>query len=159
MAQSARIGEPAATMEDYWICKGLLQAIGMPQADPWKGVPVPPARPPPGQYLKESRASQNLASYSTSIVFLCVITLTRLYLRAFSKRMRWGLDDWLMVVAFVRTSFSACYIRSVAKLLRIAPCFDLANFGNLFRDPWRIRSSHVRHHLPSVPHVQAPWDV
>ena len=101
MAHSALIGEPAATMEDYWICRGLLQAIGMPQGDPWKGVPIPPAKPPPGQYRKESRVSNNLAAYSIAIAIMCLITLSRLYLRAFSKRMRWGLDDWLMIVAFV----------------------------------------------------------
>ena len=101
MAGSALIGQPAATMQDYWICRGLLQSIGMPQADPWHGVPVPPARPPPSQYHYESRASRNLASYSSALAIMCIITLTRLYLRAFSKRMRWGLDDWLMIVAFV----------------------------------------------------------
>ncbi|KAL8955465.1 MAG: hypothetical protein Q9193_006703, partial [Seirophora villosa] len=100
-------------MEDYWICKGVLQAkgnfIGAPtegsslqsNVDPWDGAPIPPRRPPPGQYRAESRAQYNIIAYSVAIVFISLFTLTRLYLRAFSKRMKWGLDDWLMLVAFV----------------------------------------------------------
>ena len=33
MAHSALVGQPAATMEDYWICKGMLQAMGKSEAD------------------------------------------------------------------------------------------------------------------------------
>jgi len=102
MAKSALIGQPAATQEDYWIAKGLLQTIGMFGTDPWKGVPLPPHRPPPAQYRAESRAGTNITAYSISIAIIVIITVARLYLRAFSKRMRWGLDDWLMMVAFVR---------------------------------------------------------
>lgn len=107
MAQSALIGQPAATQEDYWIAKGLLQAIGMFGADPWKGVPLPPHKPPPGKYRAESRAGTNITAYSISIAIIIIITMTRLYLLAFSKRMRWGLDDWLMIVAFV-SPFGIC---------------------------------------------------
>lgn len=101
MATSALIGQPAATQEDYWICKGLLQAFGMSKADPWNGVPIPPARPPPDVYRAESREGSNIAAYAVSLAIMTIITLTRLYLRAFSSRMRWGLDDYLMIVAFV----------------------------------------------------------
>ncbi|KAL8888386.1 MAG: hypothetical protein Q9215_004182 [Flavoplaca cf. flavocitrina] len=100
MAPSALIGQPAANEEDYWIAKALLQSLGMVGADPWKGVPLPPQRPPPELYRFESRASSAATAYSVSMAFMIIITLTRLGLRIFSKRMRWGLDDTMMIFAF-----------------------------------------------------------
>ncbi|CAO1606480.1 hypothetical protein XANCAGTX0491_009979 [Xanthoria calcicola] len=94
-------GQPAANQEDYWIAKGLLQSIGMVGADPWKGVPMPPRRPPPELYRFESRAPNLVTAYAISMTLMITITLTRLGLRAFSKRVRWGLDDTLMIFAFV----------------------------------------------------------
>ncbi|KAL8977827.1 MAG: hypothetical protein Q9205_006454 [Flavoplaca limonia] len=103
MAPSALIGQPAANEEDYWIAKALLQSLGMVGADPWKGVPLPPQRPPPELYRFESRASSAATAYSVSMAFMIIITLTRLGLRIFSKRMRWGLDDTMMIFAFTLT--------------------------------------------------------
>lgn len=104
MASSALIGQPTATQEDYWIAKALLQAFGMFEMDPNQGAPIPPKRPPPELYRAESRAATNITAYSISMAFMIIITMSRLCLRAFSKRMRWGLDDYLMVVAFVCAS-------------------------------------------------------
>ena len=101
MAQSIFVGQPAATTEEYWISKGVLQAMGKSEADPWHGVPIPPKR---HRFLDSIIMNHALrasfTSYSNAIVLLRLFTSTRLYLRAFNKRIRWGLVDWLMVPAF-----------------------------------------------------------
>lgn len=101
MVNSAFIGQPPATQEDYYVAKALLAMIGMVDVDPHQGFPAIPPRPPPALYHAESRAGKSIRAYSISISFIIVITLSRLGIRAFNKRVRWGLDDWLILAAFV----------------------------------------------------------
>ncbi|KAI4213158.1 MAG: hypothetical protein LQ349_009295 [Xanthoria aureola] len=58
-------------------------------ADPWKGVPMPPRRPPPELYRFESRAPSLVTAYAISMTLMITITLTRLGLRAFTLALTW----------------------------------------------------------------------
>ncbi len=73
----------------------------MVNANPSKGYIVKPVRPPPGQYRFETNSPQIIAGSIISILFMVLITGTRLTLRATKSNMKWGWDDWLIVPGVV----------------------------------------------------------
>lgn len=101
MVQSTFIGQPPSTEDDRWIVKGALLAAGLVEADPNKGLKLPPARPPPDQYRFETRGPAIIAVSSVVIAIMFIVTTARLLVRKFRKELKFGLDDWLMVPALV----------------------------------------------------------
>lgn len=95
---SALIGQPPSTVEDYWIVKGILASLGS-HADPAQGVLIPPARPPNAHF--ETQSPQIVAADSVCMVLVILITGSRLLIRALHHGLKWGWDDWFMIVASV----------------------------------------------------------
>lgn len=101
MKSSALIGQPPNNQDDYWIIKGLERLVKIPDGivDPSQGFPMQ-LQPPPN-YKYETRGPGMVAGVSVAIVFVILITSTRLGLRAFRKDLKWGLDDWLIIPAAI----------------------------------------------------------
>ena len=95
---SALIGQPPSTAEDYWIVKGILARLGS-HADPALGVLVPPARPPNANF--ETRSPQIVAADSVCIALVILITGSRLLIRALHHGLKWGWDDWVIILGSV----------------------------------------------------------
>jgi hypothetical protein len=98
--QSALVGQPPNTLQDYHVIRGLFRITGMTQADPMKGYFFAP-KPPPG-YTHESRVPAVLAGMILVSLFIVVPTGARLIVRARRHQMKFGSDDWVILVAAVR---------------------------------------------------------
>lgn len=97
MPNSAFYGQPPANERDLMIVKGMI-AINGGHRDPRKGIPL---GPPPHPRLTDSHAGRIVASCVIAMVFVIVITGTRVIAKFRSKRSRLGWDDWLIVLAAV----------------------------------------------------------
>lgn len=96
---SALIGQPPNTEEDYWIVLGILRRAGLEGRDPAKGAQIPPPRPLNDQYT--SRGPRIIAGSSVCIILIILITGTRVLIRALYRGLRWGWDDWMIILASV----------------------------------------------------------
>lgn len=98
---SALIGQPPSNQEDYWIIKGMMRALGVPDGalDPSNGFPIT-LKPPPN-YQYETRGPRLLVGLSFAVFLVILITGTRLGLRLFRRELRWGLDDCVIISAMV----------------------------------------------------------
>ncbi|KAF2402858.1 hypothetical protein EJ06DRAFT_311298 [Trichodelitschia bisporula] len=97
MVGSAYIGTPPATNEDYWIAKYMLMSAGLYKADPAKGTKANPPRPAADQYVSETKGPGIIVGLVICLLVMVGITGTRLYLRIFNKRLKFGLDDVLII--------------------------------------------------------------
>ncbi|KAI9794752.1 MAG: hypothetical protein M1835_006383 [Candelina submexicana] len=104
---SAYIGQPPQTDEDYWVVRNFLHLQGKTNADPTKGVKIPPAKPPPNVYHFESRAPGIITGSAMTIVIMVFITVSRLIVRWRRKSgQKFGADDWMIIPALI---FSVLY--------------------------------------------------
>jgi hypothetical protein len=105
MVESALLGTPPKTEADYFIARAMLLVVRRPKGaktlDPAKGATLPPFRPPPSQYRYETNGPRFIAGMSVCIAVMVAVTGTRLMLRYFRSSLRWGADDWLIIVAVV----------------------------------------------------------
>ena len=103
MPDSALIGTPPATESDYWIVRSFLLTAGIPaeNVDPSQGASFPPFRPPPDQYVFETRGPEMIISASIAIFMMLLFTITRILLRSFKTGLQWGADDYLIVPGVV----------------------------------------------------------
>lgn len=103
MPDSALIGMPPATESDYWIVRSFQIAAGIPaeNVDPSKGAIFPPFRPPPDQYVFETRGPEMVTGASVAIGIMTFFTITRILLRSFKRGLQWGADDFLIVPGVV----------------------------------------------------------
>lgn len=99
-APSAFVGQPPNNRRDYYIIKGLLRMVGMEDANPMMGY-VFAARAPPG-YVHETRVPQILTGLVIVMLAMFIPTALRLVLRVREERMRFGSDDWAILIASVR---------------------------------------------------------
>ncbi|KAF7508622.1 hypothetical protein GJ744_009014 [Endocarpon pusillum] len=99
MPESALIGTPPATESDYWIVRSFLLSAGIPaeNVDPSQGASFPPFRPPPDQYVFETRGPEMITGASIAIGTMLFFTITRILLRSFKSGLRWGADDYLII--------------------------------------------------------------
>lgn len=97
MASSGYINTPPSTARDLEIVKGILLTSGITPdvRDPALGVKLRPSRP--DDYVFETKGPVIIVGLSVCIAIITVVTGTRLYLRRFAPRLKWGLDDSLMV--------------------------------------------------------------
>ena len=101
MAGSARLGHPPSTQRDKDIIKGFFfLATGMPlsQAEE-KSAIIPVVEPPNAPY--DSRSWETIVAMGVLMGLVIVITGTRLSLRLFRKELKWGLDDWAIIIGLV----------------------------------------------------------
>ncbi|KAL8679456.1 MAG: hypothetical protein Q9186_004286 [Xanthomendoza sp. 1 TL-2023] len=118
MVNSALIGQPPLTDDDYWFIKGSQLLAGKSNLDPRKGLRIPPLRPPPDQYHFETRGPAIIAVSAVLVSIMFIVTVARFMLRKFMKELRFGWDDWLMIPALVRH-------------VLLAPAGDLDNVTSL----------------------------
>ena len=93
--QSAYIGQPPNTQEDFYIVRGILRKFSI-NADPSKGAHIPPTRPPNAPF--ETRGSQIVALNVVVITLIILITVVRLMIRALHRGLKWGWDDWTIIL-------------------------------------------------------------
>lgn len=98
---SALVGMPPNNQDDYWIVRANLFAAGLTKLDPAKGAKIPPPRPPPDQYVFESKATEVIACSAVCVAIMLIVTISRLMLRRFKTRLRWGADDWFIIPGLV----------------------------------------------------------
>jgi hypothetical protein len=91
------INTPPATDRDLEIAKGMLLFSGITSdvRDPSLGVLLSPLRP--SNYVYETKGPGIIAGLSICAVIIALVTGLRLYLRLFTSKLKWGLDDSLMV--------------------------------------------------------------
>lgn len=99
MAGSALLGHPPNNQDDRWIVRGFYRMGRKPEAA-WKETSVIPIKAPPGA-LHDSRRTGLIVSIAVVIALTTLITGTRLSLRLFRRDLRWGLDDWAIILGFL----------------------------------------------------------
>lgn len=99
MTGSALLGHPPNNLDDSYIVKGFFRSNGIPDAA-WNSSSIIPIFAPPGA-PHDSRKMGLIVSCTVVITLLTLITGTRLSLRLFRKDLRWGADDWAIIVGFL----------------------------------------------------------
>jgi hypothetical protein len=99
---SAYFNTPPANELDERIAAGLLLLTGLTPniKDPKNGVTIPPFRPTEG-YVFETKGPAVIAALSVCMAIVTVVTFARLSIRLFVRECRFGLDDWLMIPAYL----------------------------------------------------------
>lgn len=95
---SAVIGKPPKNEDDYWIVLGIIRLFGL-DSDPAKGILVPPIRPLDAKF--ESRGHSLIISNVACIVLAILFAGSRLLIRALHRGLKWGWDDWFMLLGAV----------------------------------------------------------
>ncbi|KAI9808699.1 MAG: hypothetical protein M1825_003851 [Sarcosagium campestre] len=96
MIDSALIGDPPATQDDYYIVKGML-VVAKSTKDPRQGVALPPTRPQNPSY--DDEGGKVLAGLIVAITLIIVITGGRILARRWHKLSALGWDDLLIIFA------------------------------------------------------------
>lgn len=97
MTGSALIGYPPGNQRDWYIIRGFYRAHGFPE----KGTPdlgIPSLKAKPGVPHGQSNGPETIAANTIFIILLTLITSARLSLRYFRHDLRWGPDDYAIVV-------------------------------------------------------------
>lgn len=101
--RSALIGSPPATQDDYWIVKGMLNAVHMAnKTDADNGYTFLPKRPAGYEY--EDKQTGIIIGMSICIFVMFFVSGARLGLRLFRTGLRWGADDWVLIPGAVRNT-------------------------------------------------------
>ena len=101
---SAYVGQPPLTPDDTLTIHGWQVLRGQRTADPSKGLKIALRPPPPGQ-PHESVTAAMTAGAVVSMVLMMIFTGTRLLVRVTNRDLRWGRDDWAILVATVGLSW------------------------------------------------------
>lgn len=96
MNRSALVGDPPANQDDFYIIRGFYRGYGLPLMNPEDGIP--PLKAPPGAPHGQNRGPGIIASYSVLIFLIVTITSARLALRYFRKTLKWGPDDYAIIL-------------------------------------------------------------
>lgn len=107
MPQSALVGEPPKTDDDYDIVKALMLRLHL-NLNAAKGIHLVP---PPLHPQSDTRAPQILTASIICITLIVFITGSRLSIRAFGPNVKWGWDDWLIIPGAVNAIRGAFYDR------------------------------------------------
>ena len=106
MTGSAVIGQPPNNQDDFYIVRGLMRVMGLPDGvlDPAKGLQIPMKRPASDQYpiSYPNKGPGVIAALSVAIALVTLITGARLQLRFFRKDLHWGWEDIVIIPAAVR---------------------------------------------------------
>ncbi|ETN41816.1 uncharacterized protein HMPREF1541_03753 [Cyphellophora europaea CBS 101466] len=116
MASSAFINTPPANDRDLFIAIGMLLDAGITAGmrDPSEGVAMRPSRP--DDYIFETKAPGIIAGSAICIFVMLLVTSTRFLLRIYLPRLKWGLDDTLLVPGVVMAiAYSALQVAMALK--------------------------------------------
>lgn len=97
MTGSALVGQPPATEEDFFIVRGALRMAHLLDSDDMVKKGISSVKMPPGA-AHDSRQGTIIAQMAVTIALISLITITRLLLRAFKRDLKWGLDDWAIIL-------------------------------------------------------------
>ncbi|KAL8845938.1 MAG: hypothetical protein Q9221_008939 [Calogaya cf. arnoldii] len=97
---SAFVGQPPLTADDKLIIRGWQVLFGMGNLDPAKGLKITLKPPPPGQ-PHESNFTSVAVACAIGLTLMTLFTGTRLFLRASNKNLKWGWDDWVIILGTV----------------------------------------------------------
>lgn len=102
MGDSAFVGSPPANAHDKAVIEGFWRNI-LRHAGPGgpPHPPVIPARKPPGPVPHDNQQRELIAIDTFLIVAIVALTGTRCALRFFRRELRWGLDDWTIIIGAV----------------------------------------------------------
>ena len=95
MSGSALVGDPPANQNDFYIVRGFYRSYGLPLS-PEEGIPA--LKAPPGAPHDQNRGPGIIGSYAVLIFLLVTITSARLALRYFKKNLKWGPDDYAIIL-------------------------------------------------------------
>lgn len=100
MTGSALLGQPPATQNDYWTIRGTFRTAKIPYTDEtikagFKWVKIPPNPP------HDNRTAHIYGAMAVVIVLVTLITWTRIFLRYWRKELRFGSDDWAIILAWM----------------------------------------------------------
>ena len=101
MAGSALLGHPPNTQEDKDIIQGFFYlATGMPLTQAMEKSAIIPVIAPPNA-SHDSRSGEVIAAIAVVMALVITITGTRLSLRLFRKDLKWGPDDWAIIIGLI----------------------------------------------------------
>ena len=104
MTQSALVGHQPANQHDKDIIEGFWRFINKQYGPPAKPNPtIIPKKPVPNAPggVDGDVIGKNIAIYTVVTVLILALSGTRLWVRAFRRNLKWGLDDWAMVAATI----------------------------------------------------------
>lgn len=96
---SAFLGREPNTLDDYYIIKGIYRAYGLDSYNATKGWTTSPSAP--AGYVHETEQPAIIAGMVIVMLVIACTTGTRLVLRARSKNVAFGSDDWTIWLAAV----------------------------------------------------------
>ena len=96
MSGSALVGDPPANQNDFFIVRGFYRGFDLPLANYSEGIPL--LKAPPGAPHGQNLGPRIIASYSVLLFLLVTITSARLALRYFKKTLKWGPDDYAIIL-------------------------------------------------------------
>lgn len=114
MSGTALLGHPPATEEDVNIIRGFFTVTGMPATQAGPAMSIIPVLTPPNA-PHDTRAGSLLAAMGIVIPLVFTITGARLSLRCFRRGLRWGLDDWVIILGAIGVFGWAGLVIGVAK--------------------------------------------
>ena len=140
---SALIGKPSLTKDDTLVVRGYQLALGLPP-NPARGLKLPAPAPPEPH---DSRVPGFLAGVIIGMVIMVLATGTRLYIRATSRSLRFGWDDWTILLA--------CTIALVYQ----AVILYMIAVGGAGRHMYDVTYWELGNYSTVSPHLQAPIKV
>ena len=96
MSGSALVGNPPANQNDFYIIRGFFRGYNLPLENAEEGIPI--LKAPPGAPHGQNRGPSIIAPYSILLFLLVTITSARLALRYFKKTLKWGPDDYAIIL-------------------------------------------------------------
>lgn len=72
----------------------------LPDSDDMVKKGISSVKVPPGA-AHDSRQGTIIAQMAVTIALISLITITRLLLRAFKRDLKWGLDDWAIIMGLI----------------------------------------------------------
>ena len=109
--------------------------MGMPHEDSAQGFVIGPPRPPPGQYHFETRAPTIYIFNSICLAIMLLATGIRIAIRFKSCKLRFGPDDWVIMLASVSNTV---HPRWLGMRLMISSSYSLECILAL---PWPVSHS------------------
>lgn len=141
MSNSALLGQPPNTEDYYYVVKAIMASFHLPGGDPTKGISLGPR---PLIVQNNSRGPQIITASIFLIVLVVLITGSRLSIRAFHPKVKWGWDDWLIIPATVSCMVMCCVAAGELTVWTLGVYCRLACNVYSVRGVRRSRKTHLQ---------------